>query len=154
QVDAVRQCVPRSLRTAPARFRYALLCTRLRAARPCPPIGSQEHPDGAGSREVETMSDQPNGPVVVGVDGSEEAIRAALYAAWEAERRRVPLRIVCAHQPAPPWSPSIMIADEAWEEGWLRDQLTRARSAVMAAYPDLSIQTRAEIGSVPWVLVN
>ena len=35
-------------------------------------------------------------PVVVGVDGSEESLRAAEWAAQEAQRHRAPLRIVSA----------------------------------------------------------
>jgi len=40
-------------------------------------------------------------PVVVGVDGSEESLLAAEWAAREAERRRTPLRIVSAPLPTP-----------------------------------------------------
>ena len=46
------------------------------------------------------MTGTPHGPVVVGMDGSAEALRAAAYAAWEAKRRNVPLRLVFAHVPA------------------------------------------------------
>jgi nucleotide-binding universal stress UspA family protein len=35
-------------------------------------------------------------PVVVGVDGSESALQAVAWAAGEAHRRRVPLRLVSA----------------------------------------------------------
>jgi nucleotide-binding universal stress UspA family protein len=108
----------------------------------------------ATAQGVDDMSDQLHGPVVVGIDGSEEATRAALYGAWEADRRRVPLRIVCAHQLVPPWGPAVVIADDAWEHGWLREQLAKARSAVAERYPDLAVQTRAELGSTPSVLVD
>ncbi|MGH3191237.1 MAG: universal stress protein [Streptosporangiaceae bacterium] len=40
-------------------------------------------------------------PVVVGVDGSEESLLAAEWAAREAERRGTPLRIVSAPLPTP-----------------------------------------------------
>ena len=100
------------------------------------------------------MSDQLHGAVVVGIDGSDETVRAALYGAWEADRRRVSLRIVCAHQLVPPWGPAIRIADDAWEHGWLRDQLAKVRASVVARYPGLTIQTRAELGSTPSVLVD
>jgi len=41
-------------------------------------------------------------PVAVGVDGSEQSLHAAEWAAWEAVRREVPLRIVSALAPPPP----------------------------------------------------
>jgi len=40
-------------------------------------------------------------PVVVGADGSDESLRAVEWAALEADRRRVPLRIVSAPAPLP-----------------------------------------------------
>ncbi|HTU74080.1 MAG TPA: universal stress protein [Trebonia sp.] len=46
-------------------------------------------------------------PVVVGVDGSEESLHAAEWAAWEAMRREVPLRIVSAPAPPPMRSPHV-----------------------------------------------
>jgi nucleotide-binding universal stress UspA family protein len=49
------------------------------------------------------MTCDPRGPVVVGVDGSAEAARAAEYAAWDARRRNVPVRLVFAHRPTPMW---------------------------------------------------
>ena len=100
------------------------------------------------------MSDQLHGPVVVGVDGSGEAIRAALYGAWEAHRRLVPLRLVCAHQLVPPWGPARVIADDAWQHGWLRDVLAKAESAVGEAYPDVPVETCAIGGSSAAVLVG
>lgn len=39
-----------------------------------------------------------NGPVVVGIDGSDSAIRAARWAAEQAERRGVALRLVHAFE--------------------------------------------------------
>ena len=42
------------------------------------------------------MSTQHGRTVVVGVDGSDEAVRAVRFGAAEAARRRVPLRLVHA----------------------------------------------------------
>jgi nucleotide-binding universal stress UspA family protein len=100
------------------------------------------------------MSDQLHGPVVVGVDGSEEAVRATLYGAWEAHHRRVSLRLVCAHQLVPPWGPAIAIADDAWQYGWMRDVLTKAQGAVAETYPDVRVETHAIAGSSAAVLVT
>jgi nucleotide-binding universal stress UspA family protein len=105
-------------------------------------------------KKVGTMSDQMHGPVVVGVDGSEEAVRAARYGAWEANRRRVPLRLVCAHQLVPPWGPAMVVADDAWQHGWLRDVLAKAAAAATEANPDLEVQTAAVTGSTAAVLVT
>ncbi len=99
------------------------------------------------------MSDQLHGPVVVGIDGSEEAIRAARYGAWEAHNRRATLRLVSAHQLVPPWGPAIVLADDAWQHGWLRDVLAKARDAVSEAYPDVSVETAAVAGTTASILV-
>ena len=45
-------------------------------------------------------------PVVVGVDGSEESLRAVEWAALEARRHSVPLRILSAPALVPQWAPS------------------------------------------------
>jgi len=83
-----------------------------------------------------------HGPVVVGMDGSEEAMRAADYGAWEAERRRVPLRLVLAHQPAPMWGPHILAADDyRREHDWVRDVLANAERQVAAAHPEVTVQS-------------
>jgi nucleotide-binding universal stress UspA family protein len=81
-------------------------------------------------------------PVVAGIDGSDEAVRAATYGAWEATRRRVPLRLVFAHQPTPMWSPGVLVADEyRWEHDWVRAQLEAADHKVRASFPDLYIES-------------
>jgi nucleotide-binding universal stress UspA family protein len=99
------------------------------------------------------MSDQLHGPVVVGIDGSETAIRAALYGAWEADRRRLPLSIVLAHELAP-LGQAIVISDDSWEHAWLREQLGKARAAVADAYPHLTVRANSATGSTPSVLVE
>ena len=55
----------------------------------------RSHPPEA--RTEETLREQPAGPgIVVGVDGSDSALRAVRWAADEAARRRAPLRLVTA----------------------------------------------------------
>src|SRR6187551_152287 len=81
-------------------------------------------------------------PVVAGIDGSDEAVRAATYGAWEANRRRVPLWLMFAHQPTPMWSPGVLVDDEyRWEHDWVRAQLDAADKKVRESYPDLRIKS-------------
>jgi nucleotide-binding universal stress UspA family protein len=92
-------------------------------------------------REI-VMASERHGPVVIGMDGTDEAIRAATYGAWEAKRRRVPLRLVFAHQPTPMWGLSVLIADDyRWEEDWVRSVLGEAEKQIAAAHPDVTVQS-------------
>lgn len=101
------------------------------------------------------MTGSSHGPVVVGMDGSAEALRAAAYGAWEAKRRNVPLRLVFAHAPAPMWGPSILLADDyRWERQWPRDMLVEAEQRVIAAHPDVTLQTAVVSGSAAGALVD
>ena len=74
------------------------------------PVGSPEWPeagdvtgDGAGSRAAvpEGGRAMVTRPIVVGADGSEESLRAVEWAATEAARRAVSLRIVAVTRPGP-----------------------------------------------------
>lgn len=55
--------------------------------------------EGISSGEVITVSVTDRRPVVVGVDGSQDAWRAVDYGAWEAQQRGLPLRIVHGYTP-------------------------------------------------------
>lgn len=90
------------------------------------------------------MNDRFHGPVVVGVDGTEEAKRAVIYGAWEAHRRRVPLRLVYADAPLPQFGPLMVIADD--DHLWAREQFTAAEKLVAAGYPDLKVETAIVTG--------
>jgi nucleotide-binding universal stress UspA family protein len=101
------------------------------------------------------MTGASHGPVVVGMDGSAEALRAAAYGAWEAKRRNVPLRLVFAHVPAPLWGPSILLADDfRWERQWARDMLVEAEQRVTATNPDVTLQTAVVSGTAAGALVD
>jgi nucleotide-binding universal stress UspA family protein len=101
------------------------------------------------------MIGNAHGPVVVGVDGSEEATRAAAYGAWEAKRRRVALRLVFAHQPAPMWGPATLTPnDSEWLHHWIHDLLTKAEKDVTESYPDVTIATAVIPGSPAAALVD
>jgi nucleotide-binding universal stress UspA family protein len=101
------------------------------------------------------MTGASHGPVVVGMDGSAEALRAAAYGAWEAKRRNVHLRLVFAHAPAPMWGPSILLADDhRWERQWAHGMLVEAEQRVSAVHPDVTIQTAVVSGSAAGALVD
>jgi nucleotide-binding universal stress UspA family protein len=94
-------------------------------------------------------------PVVAGIDGSDEAMRSATYGGWEATRRRVPLRLVFAHQHTPMWSPGVLVADEfRWEHDWVRAQLDAADKRVRVSYPDLHIESVIVTASPAGALVD
>lgn len=100
------------------------------------------------------MTSNPHGPVVVGIDGSVEATRAAAYGAWEASRRGVALRLVFAHQPTPMWGPAILIVDDyGWEQDWVRDVLIKAEKEVTSVFPGLTVQTAVVSGGAASALV-
>lgn len=97
------------------------------------------------------MSDRYHGPVVVGIDGGEEAEHAAMYGAWEAHRRRVPLRLVYADPPIPQFGPlPFVVADAA---GWAGDRFAEVGKLVDAEYPGLPVETAVVPGSAAGVLV-
>ena len=101
------------------------------------------------------MNTKAHAPVVVGVDGGAEALAAARYAAWEAERRGVGLRLVYAHQPTPMWGPSTLISDDyVWEQDWVRNLLESAKKEVAETHPDLAIEAVVGHGRPAGVLVS
>jgi nucleotide-binding universal stress UspA family protein len=97
----------------------------------------------------------PRPPVVVGVDGSPDAGAAAEYGAWEAEHRRLPLRLVHVHQPPIMYGPSMAAAYGTDEP--LRDAQAVLRGAIDALrgqYPGLEVGTVVTAGSPASVLVG
>jgi len=94
-------------------------------------------------------------PVVVGVDGSEESLRAAVWAAREASRHGAPLRIVSA--PAMPprmWASAPAPAGVAKALGDVpRRALGEAITRVMEVAPDLLVDTDLLTGP-PAVMVT
>lgn len=79
-------------------------------------------------------------PITVGVDGTPESEAAAAWAAREAVRRDLPLRIVHAWQ----WQPSDVgiTADQDTQAGWARDLVRETERAVTARHPGLTVTTR------------
>jgi nucleotide-binding universal stress UspA family protein len=97
------------------------------------------------------------GPVMVGVDGSDEAVRAVRFGAAVAARRRVPLRLVHAFGWVTEHS-----SGHAPRGGRYRDQLLdRARSLVSAAAgvavgdaPRIDVEQQVVVGYPIEVLVD
>jgi nucleotide-binding universal stress UspA family protein len=83
----------------------------------------------------------PTRPVLVGIDYSPDSMAAAEYGAWEAQRRRVPLRLLHAMAPPPAFGPG-------FGAGWLigamiRDATTLLRDTtdqLRRRHPGLEIQ--------------
>lgn len=101
------------------------------------------------------MNTTGSGPVVVGIDSTEGATTATRYAAWEAQRRGVGLRLIYAHQPTPMWGPGTFIADDyAWDAGWVSDLLSSAKEKITSDCPDLDVEAVAAAGGAAGVLVR
>jgi nucleotide-binding universal stress UspA family protein len=94
-------------------------------------------------------------PVVVGIDGSDDGACAADYAAWEAHRRGVELRLIFARQPASLLGPSDLILDAyAEDRDWVRSLLDRSVHEIVDAHPGLAVHATAVVGRPAGVLVD
>lgn len=101
------------------------------------------------------MNSRAHAPVVVGINGEAEALVAARYAAWEAERRGVGLRLVYAHVPSPMWGPATPIIDDhVWEQDWVRNVLRNATKEIADIYPGLPIEAITVAGRPAGALVG
>lgn len=79
------------------------------------------------------------GAITVGLDGTDHALAAADWAANEATRRGLDLRLVHAWV----WRPTdtVYVGDRAVEERWVRNVLTEAEARVAKAHPALNVTT-------------
>jgi nucleotide-binding universal stress UspA family protein len=96
-----------------------------------------------------------NAPVVVGVDGSPDAERAVEYGAWEARRRRRPLRLVHGFVPLPMFAP-VPLAPfdiEAPLQG-IRDMVNEVARTVSLRHPELTVTTSVVTAGAAAVLVD
>lgn len=87
--------------------------------------------------------------VVVGVDGSEPGLRASRWAAWEARRRGVPLRLVHVILGFDePWLADPNVGEGYREAllGLAHGRLAAAREAALAAAPGVSVEDRLAAG--------
>lgn len=95
-------------------------------------------------------------PIVVGVDGSSEALQAVDWAADEARFRRAPLRIVhialrWEYSAGAPPEPGL---DAARPEAAALRVLELAEERARARAPDVDVSTRLGIGHVPRTLLD
>lgn len=80
-------------------------------------------------------------PITAGVDGTEESLAALAWAAREAVRRGLPLRVVHA------WRLQPDLADRATQEQWVRDGVEDAVRTVAERHPGLDISTELPEGA-------
>jgi nucleotide-binding universal stress UspA family protein len=83
-------------------------------------------------------------PIVVGVDDSISSRRAVVFAAWEAERRGVPLWLVHGYRvPTPCLTPLAPLFDERTLLTSARDRLAKTAQVIRSRRPQLSLESRA-----------
>ncbi|WP_051173814.1 universal stress protein [Amycolatopsis orientalis] len=106
---------------------------------------------------AERFDDGRPDPVVAGIDGSRSAVEAARWAATEARRRGLPLRLVHAYAPAGRDYPSLEVTAaevrEAMRETGIR-RLDAAGRAAARAVPGLDVTTEMVEGDPRAVLVE
>lgn len=76
-------------------------------------------------------------PITACVDGSPESLAGARWAAREAQRRHVPLRILHAWEWAP--HPSVVVPADVSQHHWARRILSEAGDLIRVEYPDLHV---------------
>ncbi|MEV6944721.1 universal stress protein [Streptomyces sp. NPDC051172] len=91
-------------------------------------------------------------PITAGVDGTEESIAALHWAAREAVRRGLALRVVQAWRFQP--HEAIDAADPGTQAGWVRDALAEAVRSVTARHPDLDVATDVVAGETVDTLLD
>jgi nucleotide-binding universal stress UspA family protein len=96
-------------------------------------------------------------PIVVGIDGSDSARRAAMWAAAEAARRRVPLKLVTAVSTAAfTYVDGFVPPSDFFEslESEARGLLSATRSDVRQKYPNLDVQLDLRAGHPVTTLIE
>jgi nucleotide-binding universal stress UspA family protein len=90
-------------------------------------------------------------PITVGVDGSPESDAAAAWAAREAVRRDLPLRVVHVWQ----WQAYdlALSADRDTQSGWARQVVEAARRTITERHPELTVAAEAVAGDPVETLV-
>ncbi|WP_405770974.1 universal stress protein [Streptomyces sp. NBC_00080] len=84
-------------------------------------------------------------PITAGVDGTDESLAALAWAAREAVRRDLGLRVVHAWRFQP--NAAADVADRDAQERWVRDSVREAVATVAERHPALSVTTDVQEGS-------
>jgi nucleotide-binding universal stress UspA family protein len=101
------------------------------------------------------MNSLTRAPVVVGVDGSPESRAAVYFAAWEADRRRLPVRLVHGYQQPSMYGPSMAFAYDATAPLEYARTLVRADAdRIGEAYPGLEVSPVVLVGEPARTLVE
>jgi nucleotide-binding universal stress UspA family protein len=95
--------------------------------------------------------------IVAGIDGSRSARTAAMWAADEAAKRGLPLRLVHVFTVPVVRMPGVVPSSEAIRAGFVscgREWVSEAREAVLARYPDLVVETAVREGGPVAALIQ
>ncbi|MFE0386043.1 universal stress protein [Streptomyces bungoensis] len=87
-------------------------------------------------------------PITAGVDGTEESLAALHWAAREAVRRTLPLRVVHAWR----YEESLAVADRGTQHGWVSQGVAEAVRAVRERHPELEVASGVVEGEPAEVL--
>jgi nucleotide-binding universal stress UspA family protein len=95
-------------------------------------------------------------PIIAGFDGSDSARQAASWAADEAARRNVTLRLVTTvHMPVVGYGAAGLAVDYTDDmSAYARQELDTLRSAIRAEHPDLTVDVRVLVGMPIPVLID
>jgi nucleotide-binding universal stress UspA family protein len=96
---------------------------------------------------------ESNQPIVVGVDGSQDSLRAVDWAAAEADRHGWPMKLVHAYQRAVAALPAVSVELPAPVEQATK-YLSEARDRVVAKHPSVSVTVIHQEGQTPRVLLE
>ncbi|MBK3633761.1 universal stress protein [Streptomyces sp. MBT97] len=91
------------------------------------------------------------GPITAGVDGTDESLAALAWAAREAVRRDLGLRVVHDWQFQP--NAAADVADREAQERWVGDSVRQAVAAVAERHPGLTVTTEVREGGPVGTLV-
>ncbi|MFJ4525326.1 universal stress protein [Streptomyces sp. NPDC088810] len=89
-------------------------------------------------------------PITAGVDGTEESLAALDWAAREAVRRGLPLRVVHAWR----YAEALATADRDTQHGWVAEGVTEAVRAVSGRHPGLTVTTDVVEGAAAHALAE
>ncbi|WP_329406569.1 universal stress protein [Streptomyces sp. NBC_00704] len=84
------------------------------------------------------------GPITAGIDGTDESLAALAWAAREAVRRDLALRVVHAWRFQP--NAAAEVADRDAQERWVREAVRRAVAAVAERHPALGVSVDVDEG--------